>query len=451
LPELRRIAAAALTAVTVSAAAVVPSGVVAQVNVNPLEIEDLILEGRPAEAAHAAQDALARLRSSSEPVSYGLAGRILVALCEARNDLKEYDLAEAICLEAVATLEAAEATEPGARWVLTEKALPQLALTYDLTHQPEKALDIHERELQRAGADPGRRITILSSIGELQQSLGRWRDAEASFREALDSIGSVPRSEREATYLAYGRLSLLYRTEERFDEAENLLSEGIDALRADFGGDSAYLLVLTEALGWTCYEKGQLERSRDIAAKLIDTYQRSGRGDSLLTVSTRLLLARAEDDLSPGSAEAERALALALATSQGTVRVGEYLHAFARSELARHYLLTANFAEAETLARGAAAYFTEEHGKTHGLTALTTLLLARALHGLGRDAEAAGAAQVAYAAQWAYLPPYHSELGETLSLLSELYEALGDSGNLRATQAYLDDHRAARKQFESGN
>src|SRR3546814_8694628 len=119
--------------------------------------------------------------------------------------------------------------------------------------------------------------------------------------------------------------------------------------------------------------------------------------------------------------------------------------------LAEHHLLNGAFAEAEPLAREAAAAIAESLGEEAIVTARAYKIVAFTLQGQGELAEAVGFAQTAYATEQRVLPPYHSAIGETLALLVELYEALGQHENLAAAQTLLDAHRAERKQFEQAN
>src|SRR3546814_10402366 len=96
----------------------------------------------------------------------------------------------------------------------------------------------------------------------------------------------------------------------------------------------------------------------------------------------------------------------------------------------------------------------QTYEQTAGGTALafarSNQFLAEALQGQERHADALPYAQNAYTIQQAKLPPYHHVLGETLSLLSELYKALGQQTSYGEARQRIAAHYEARAKFMDG-
>ncbi len=435
-------------------------------DVNPFEIEALIWSGEPEKAVEAAEAAIAGLRPTDNPVTLRLIGEILIHLCEAHQTLGQHERARATCLESVATLEEAGKSNDMAEFLVFKRALPQLAMLLQEMGEIEEALKVSQRLLAHADntrAGNPDRIRLLTGIGDLQLGLGDFRAAEASYLEAAKAREKI---REEPQWFLEPRINLatLYRLEERFDKAEATLMEGLAVAEKTAKGKpeqtskTGYdplafrIAFLSQSLGWALFHQRRLIEARTAARTALDYFERPGDADSWMANDVKVLLARIEDAENPGSPEARRYLeSAAAAPLDDYIELAPVFRATAESELARHHLLAGEAAAATPFARSAVETLTSQLGEYSYLTARASTVLSNALHQQGKDTEALAAARAAYAAQWGFLPPYHSEIGETLALMAELYEALGDRENLKATRTLIADHKAARTAFENGN
>jgi hypothetical protein len=435
-------------------------------DVNPFDIQMLTMMGRAEEAVEKAEEAIEGLRPTDNPVVLRMIGELLAYRCEAHRELGQYEQALAACQEAVATLESVSAVNSMAETVIYVRALPQLALTYEQAGYYEAALEVRQRLLMRlegGRADDPEKVRLLTQIGDLYTGMGQFRDAETSYLAAISDSDKVYHSDR--TFQPHPRLNLstLYRLEERFAEAESILKDGLAELettlskladipsaRASVRAAEISVPTLSLSLAWTYFEQQRFDDARYVAMGVLEDFEQKSLADSALATYARVLLGRIEDAQAPGSPDAENYLVTAVAAPlEEDFALSYFFHAIAQSELARHHLLNHRALEAAVLAREAVDTLSWSVGEDNHHTARAMVVLARVLQQQEKVDEALTHAQAAYATQWAYLPPYHSEIGETLALLAELYEAVADTGNLNATRAYLDDFELARAKFEA--
>jgi len=462
----RQIIAVALLLSGSFASAPASAGELAFSDVNPYDIKFLIYEGKPEEAVAEAERLIDGLRPTDNPVVLRLIGEILTNLCRAHRELGQYAQAEAACLEALATFEEGSKLNGTAGSYVFLLALPELAVTYEEMGEFEAALEVRKRQLKRI--DDGRRsdpkkVRLLTQIGELHVSMGHFREAEAAYLEAIAAKAEVWQEDRGPLTMPYINLTTLYRLEERFDRAEATLKEGIAETektsagmteaqsRLAFNLHAFKLSLLSQSFGWTYYQQGRFNEARKVAGEVLASYEREGDADSWFAADLKVLLARIEDAEHPGSPEAKRYLETAIEVSDEGNGLGYFFQAIARSELARHHLLTGNDAAAEPLAREAVETLVWALGEDNYQTARAQFVLAQVLQHQTKYTEALAQAQFAFAAQWTYLPTYHSEIGETLSLMAELYTVLGEDDNHAATESLLVQYRAERAKFERGN
>lgn len=461
--------AIAFAVVTLSSPHPTNAGELSYSDVNPFDIQMPTHMGQPEKTIEKAQAAVAGLRPTDDIQTINLIGQILAFRCEAHVELRQYLLAEAACLESVATFESIAEADPTAMAQNSFLALPRLAMTYEAMGDLERALKVRERQLKRFedrhSAAP-EMVALLTQVGELHFGLGDFRQAEATYLEAIATQDRLSEYDRDQLSLTHLSLAKLYRLEERFGKAEVTVKEGLAdtervrtrlaEINAAYGLKSHeldlitwQLQILSQSLALIYFEQGRLDEARDMAQGVLDHYKSEGEMWTPFASDVMVLLARIEDAQRPGSPEAARHLVSAVTASKGDQRLAEVYRARAQCALARHHLLTGNDTAAEPYARVAVKTLSWSLGEGSYVTARAHLVLAWVLQHQEKDEEALRHAQAAFAAQWAYLPPYHSELGETLSLMAELYSALGQSKNLRGTQVLIEDFRTARKAFES--
>ncbi len=433
------------------------------------EVLSWLIIGKPELAVREATRMIDGLRPTGDPDTVHLIGEILILRCDALNSLGQFDQARASCTEAIAIFEAAEKDGRPGKWHSEDwhiaQALRLLATTYAATGELENALEARVKELERT-TSLAERPNLLASIGDLQQSLGRFRQAEVSYLDAIAARAEVRRDERKMQRDPHTSLANLYLLEERFSRAEQLLTEGIaDAeqtqavlaehlTKTGLGSENIRanafnLQALSQRMAWTYFQQGRFEEARQLAREVLAFYEAERWfGFAMIfamITDVRILLARIEDAEHPGASSAKRYLESAVGNSGSS----DLMRAIAQFEFARHHLLTGNDAGAEPYARVATSTLAWLEGEDSPHTARARVILARVFQLQGKYGEALTAAQAAYAAQQAFLPPYHSELGETLSLLAALYDDLDDRDNRKAIEVLLAQHRAARTKFEA--
>lgn len=460
--RLRLLLAAALAASAVSTASPGEAGELGVEDVDPIDLEFMIMRGQVDEAIDEANRMLAGLRPTDDPSVMRRIGEVLAYLCEAHSELGQYAQAEAACHEAAATFDEVAKVDYMGEYHKRTLVLPRLALIYEETGDLEAVLALTERELENSRdnrLDAQQQIHLRTRIGDLNVGLARWRAAEAAYLQAIEQIEQIDlkahwERHRQQPLLAYRNLAQLYWLEERFDDAEAVLATGRAAMEANFDQDHPYLGFLVEAQGWTYFHQGRHAEARAAAANALEFHEQNGNGQNVAAINAKVLMARTEDAEHAGSPEAAKLLADALATPLED-DLGGYLtrrfaalKEFARSEFARHHLLAGDVAEAERHAREAAEALASGLGDTH-FTASAYRILARALQAQGRLDESVQVAQTTHVVELLALPPYHSARGETLTLLAGLYDALGQRENLAAVEELIAAHRAERTKFES--
>ncbi len=463
----RQILAVALLLSGGFASAPAAAGELTLSDVDTSELMTLLMIGQPEQVVREATRMADGLRPTDDPDSVHLIGEILTFRCKAHNDLGQYVEARASCLEAIAIFEAAEKDDRPGKWHTEDfhiaQALSHLATTYAETGDLEGALEVRLKELQRDAGGSAEKVRRLVQVGELQMSLGRFREAEASYVGAIAAQAEIRRDERNMQPIPYVNLAILYQLEERFGRAEEVLMEGIADVEqtqavlaernAKFGLHSHelksiafYLHFHSQTIGWVYFHQGRFDEAKETARDVLAYYEAERMFGIDMITDVKILLGRIEDAEHPGSPAARSYLQSAVEL-QGS---SDFMRAIAQYEFARHHLLADNDAAAEPYSRVAVATLAWIEGEVSLHTARARVTLARVFQFQAKYDEALAPAQAAFAAQWLHLPPYHSEVGETLALMAELYAAVGNEKNLSATKSLIERHKAARVAFENG-
>lgn len=449
----RLLLATALTASTLLLARPSDAGELSFEDVSYIKLEFMILRGQVHEAIEEGNRMLAGARPTADSVMLHQIGRVLVRLCDAYAELGQYEQAEAACLEAVATLDELRDMGDLGKEAQAE-AQAMLGYTYERAGKLREAIEARRRQVELTENGPATadyRSSLLARIGDLQWAMGESDQAEASYLEAVDLTSQIPEPNGWTALAAYHSLAAFYQREERLDEAEAVLDFGIAEARHLSGTRESHVISFFEALGDTFVQQGRYADARDLAQQALDYYRREGKGESLEAADAMILMARIEDAEGPGSPEAARLLSAVLEMPEDSrdANYGRIKKALAGIALAEHRLLSGDFSGAEPLAQEAATAIAGSLGEEGIVAARAYKVVAFAMQGLGKAAEAIGFAQKAYATEQRVLPPYHSETGETLALLAELYGALGQREDLAAVERLVASHKAERAKFES--
>ena len=451
-----------IAAWTLLAASCLPShssaGELTYSDVDTARLMGWLLSGQPEQAASEASQIIDGLRPTNDPATIYMIGEALTYRCEAHSQLDWHEKAKADCLDAIATFEEVGSNLHTKDW-RHKRAETLLAAAYVDLGEIEPAIALLTSQFEEINCGRicnAERAQLLAHIGDLQAVQGDFREAEKSYLEAISFLPDGEQEDPDSLVLPHLNLAKLYILEERFAEAEAALKEGIatstSAAREPSVLHEFRTALFSQSLGWTYFHQGRYDEAREVGRTAFHKFRESE--DSRLRYSvhfidTLVLLARIEDAGQPGSAAGRRYLETAVGRGFSGAGLGDVYHAVAQYEFARHHVLAGNDVAAEPYARIAVRTLLWETGNDNLYTARARMILARVLQLQSQDEEALDHANSAFATQWSYLPPYHSEIGETLALMAELYEALGDKENLRATRILIEDHRKARAAFEA--
>lgn len=418
----------------------------------------LLDEGDAAAALRLAEETLAGARAT-----YGAespeAAVILSTVARAQQELGRIDAAESAYLEVITLLESLSDREYRADLAF-ESAWRALAQIYEKQGQPRKSIAARKEHLKLLDAKSNANdafSTVLDwmKIGDLHLNLGEYQAAGDAYREGVGVVPFVPNQIRSVPLFIHRRLAFIYRLEERYSKSEAVLLDGVEQMESIDGGNSQETVLFYEALGLTYYHQSRHEEAERMADKALRFYKKAGLTESGDSVRAMVLKARllSEPAYKSPTNRSERALkllnaALEIRKSESGDRSLPYANVL--SFLALHHLKQHAFGEAEQVSRQALAIYEDKFGRAARITGEAQHSLAQALEGQKRYAEALPLAEQAHAVQREALPPYHRTLGDTLSLLSELYKKLGRQDDYLAVRRKIAAFYEERARFMSG-
>jgi tetratricopeptide (TPR) repeat protein len=97
------------------------------------------------------------------------------------------------------------------------------------------------------GDDHPRTLTSINNIGALLKSMGKLKEAELYYREALDGRRRVLGDDHPDTLRSINNIGFLYKSIGRYEEAETYYREGMKGNRRVLGDDHPTTLTLIGA------------------------------------------------------------------------------------------------------------------------------------------------------------------------------------------------------------
>jgi serine/threonine protein kinase/tetratricopeptide (TPR) repeat protein len=329
-------------------------------------------------------------------------------------------------------------------------------------------------------------LSAYSNLVRLLMELGRDAEAESLGRTAL----KIARRERQPSAAHMTLLATLYLDQERYDDAEPLLTEALELQRRDLGEERPATLETGTNLARTYQGQGRiaeaealyasvLEHKRrvlgedhpstlDLMNNLANCYAELGRTAEALELHGELVERhrRSLGEEHPVTLRSRTNLAILLEPSESEAVLREVLEAYRRSLGAEHpeaLLAKANLAaalakqdrleECERLRREVLEARRRVLGPEHPRTLLSLDWLAAVCEDLGRTEQAVELRREALAIRRRVLGDEHPDTRSSVSLLLRLHLARGDddaAGPLLREQLAREVARAERPDADIG-
>lgn len=143
-------------------------------------------------------------------------------------------------------------------------------------------------EAAACGASDAERARDLAWQGSEARHAGRWAEAEAVGRRALELADTaMARSTRAYADIAH-LLGVTYKYTGRFDEAERLYRQALDVAEAE--DDEEFVATICHNLGGLAHARGAYAEGEPWARRAVDVRERSG-ADALVIATDRGALA----------------------------------------------------------------------------------------------------------------------------------------------------------------
>lgn len=233
------------------------------------------------------------------------------------------------------------------------------------------------REAHALDAEPRVQADLYRTLGGIYRKLGKFDDADALMRTALDGLRRLGGTGDAAVGVALADLALLRVDQARLDEAERFARDGLEAIRTQSPIPGTALAHATAALGQVMEARGRYREALAAAEDAVRLYSERGGTTAELT-SALAQLADAHYYLGQYDT-ADRINARVLEHSRTLYghdhpRVADVLINLGASQFDR-----GRYKEAEAFYRPALAIVTGFHGADHFRTASAMTMLGRAL------------------------------------------------------------------------
>jgi len=313
-----------------------------------------------------------------------------------------------------------------------------------------RVLSLLERGVEEAsalGEEPEVQAELERTLGGLFQKLGKFERAEALLAGALRQQRELHGEGAPSTADTSVVLGLLRLEQARFEEAEELVRDGLGALRARLPAEHPSVVRATSALGQVLEARGDYDGAIAINEEVARLYAASGDGGAEHTAALGQL---ADSHYYAGHYELadainERVLAAVRAIhGEGHPRVADVMINLGASQSDR-----GRYPEAEAFYRQALDILEAFHGADHFRTASAKTMLGRTLVYQGRTAEGIPLLQDALAIQEAV---HGSEHPRVASALNDLGSAALQEGRLdEAEECFLRMLEVYRHVYPEGH
>lgn len=206
--------------------------------------------------------------------SYGALGDRERALGEHREALRIY--------KGLGSLDGSRALDVGAEYINTAITLAQLGRSEEAVESVREGLSILERLV---GNKHPYVLTGINTYGNLLADLGRSREAEVLFEEALANLQDESGDEREE--LIRTNLGLLYAERGELQRALEQYERALEIIGTDFSAPSSQITLVNTANVWL--ELGQPDKALEAGEKLL----RISSEDPTMVAFQKFLVGRA--------------------------------------------------------------------------------------------------------------------------------------------------------------
>ena len=288
-----------------------------------------------------------------------------------------------------------------------------------MQHQQE-ALQIFERLLDRR--DPVIAIT-LNNLGALYVDLGRYREAEAAFKRAIE----IHKANDEQTHPDYANLqnslAELYRRQGRYAEAEVLFQRALSTFeRIGPAGLDAGLVLNNLALNYQ--DQGRLDDAKSLLERSLQIAERT-RGPEHPEIATRLNnvanIYAAQGGHTTARQFHSRSLAIRLAAFGSEHPLVAQSYANVANELTK---LKA-YSDAEAFYWKAVSITRKAYGDNHPSVAAILGQISQLYYYQDRYKDAEHAAHLSLAVRRKTLDPYHPLIARSASSLAVVQHRMG--------------------------
>jgi len=143
---------------------------------------------------------------------------------------------------------------------------------------------------QTRGRNHQSTVLTLSSLAEMYYRQGKWNEAEKLQVEVLEARKKALGDEDTLTFTAMSRLSATYRQLERWDESEQLQVRALNHSRAVLGSDHPYTLSFATQLASIYRHQGQWEKAANLEVSVLEINMRTMGPDHLDTINAQFNL-----------------------------------------------------------------------------------------------------------------------------------------------------------------
>jgi eukaryotic-like serine/threonine-protein kinase len=289
------------------------------------------------------------------------------------------------------------------------------------------ALDLVEEGVRRVAAepdsDPTLRAELLTVLGELLGSLGRYEDAAGQLRQALElRRTALGRWHPETAQTAHA-LGFSLHHQGRYAEAEGPLREALQVRIRLFGEESREAVLTLDELGDLLHSRGEFAEAEEVLRRAAAVPPDLVGDDVVALVQRHLANVRRDRG---AAREAEELYRRSLIASEERLGGVHPVTGLTRSELALLLAETGRHGEAEALLRENLEVYALLYPGGHAMEGTTFRNLGVLRLREGRLAEAREALEEGLRIYARTLPPGHALVPRTRRYLAEALLAMGD-------------------------
>ncbi|KAI0114782.1 TPR-like protein [Daldinia grandis] len=151
-------------------------------------------------------------------------------------------------------------------------ALMMIGGFYERVNQPEKALHVYHSAVAKfENCEVPMKYRILNAIGSVTYDLGRYWEAEETYRRAVEGLGRLLGESHPDTVSGMYRLGCTFEDQNKHAEAEEAFQKVIKEEKRIYGPEHADTLISIHRLGCTLYNQNKYSKAQE-------TFQQAVKG-----------------------------------------------------------------------------------------------------------------------------------------------------------------------------